>query len=76
MAKNTFKKKIELFSKRLRKELKKKVIMTIVWSFAFYGSKTWALRKYERERLEFFEIWTWRIEETISWMDHITNEYV
>ena len=50
MAKNAFNKRRELFSKRLSKELKKKVIMTIVWSVALYGSETWTLRKYERDR--------------------------
>ena len=76
MAKNAFNKRRELFSKRLSKELKKRVIMTIVWSVALYGSETWTLRKYERDRLEAFEMWTWRNMENISWKDHITNEYV
>ena len=76
MAKNAFNKRRELFSKRLSKELKKKVIMTIVWSVALYGSETWTLRKYERDRLEAFEMWTWRNMENISWKDHMTNEYV
>ena len=58
MVKNAFKKRSELFSKRLSKELKKKVIMTIIWNVALYASETWTLRKYERDRLEAFEIWT------------------
>ena len=49
MSKNAFSKRRELFSKRLSKELKKKVIMSIVWSVALYGSETWTLRKYERD---------------------------
>ena len=58
MAKNAFRKRRELFLKILSKELKKKVIKTIVWRVALYGSETWALRKYERDRLEAFEMWT------------------
>ena len=58
MAKNAFNERRELFSKRLSKELKKKVIMTKVWSVALYGSKTLTLSKYERNRLEAFEMWT------------------
>ena len=49
MAKNAFNKRIQLFSIRLSNELKKKVIMTIVWSVALYESETWTLRKYERD---------------------------
>ena len=47
--------------------------MTIVWSVALYRSETWTLRKYERDRLEAFEMWTWR---NMSWQYHINNEYV
>ena len=50
--------------------------MTIVWSVTLYVSETWTLRKYERDRLEAFEMWTWRNMENVSWKDHITNEYV
>ena len=54
MAKNVFNKSRELFSKRLSKELKKKIIMTIVRSVALYGTETCTLRKYQRDRLEAF----------------------
>ena len=53
--------------------------MTIVWSVALYGWETWTSRKYERDRLEAFEIWTWtcgRNMENINWKDHKINEYV
>ena len=58
MTKNAFNKRRELLSKRMSNDLKKKVITIIVWSVALYGSKTWELRKYERDRLEAFEMWT------------------
>ena len=62
MAKNAFNKRRELVSKRMSKELKKKVIKTIVWSIALYESETLTLKKYERERdrLDAFKMWTWR----------------
>ena len=60
----------------MSKDLKKKVIKTIVWSVALYRWNTWILRKYERGGLEAFEMWTWRNKENISWDDHETNEYV
>ena len=55
MAKNAFNKRREQFSKILSKESKKKIIMTIFWSVALYGSENWTLRKYE-DRLEAFEM--------------------
>ena len=45
IAKNAFNKSRELLSKRLSKELKKKVIKTIVWSVALHRSETWTIRK-------------------------------
>ena len=36
----------------------KKVIRTIVWSVALYGSETWTLIKYERDRSDAIEMWT------------------
>ena len=45
MAKNAFNKRRKLFSKSLSKDLKKKVIMTIVWGVTFYKSEKWTLRK-------------------------------
>ena len=45
-------------------------------TIALHGSETWTLRKYERDRLKAFEMWTWRNMENIIWKDHMTNEYV
>ena len=76
MANDAFNKRRELFSKRLSKQPKKKVIMTIFWSVALYGSETWVLRKYERDRLEAFEIWAWYNMKNFNWKDNNTNRYV
>ena len=58
MAKNAFNKRREVFSKRLSKELKNKILMAIVLSVAIYRSETWTYenrkRKYEKDRLEAF----------------------
>ena len=50
--------------------------MTIVWTIALYGLETWTLRKYERGRLEDFEMWIRRNIENISWKNQMPNEYV
>ena len=76
MAKDAFNKKRELLTKRMNTSLKKKVIKTVVWSTALYGSETWTLKKTDRGRLEAFEMWCWRQMEKISWRTHTTNEDV
>ena len=59
----------------MSKDIEKKAIKTIVKCVAFHGFETWTLRKYERVRLEAFEMWTWKNMENISWKDLKTNEY-
>lgn len=76
MAKDAFNKRRELLTNRLSKELKKKIVKTLVWSVALYGSEAWTLRQDERRRLEAFEMWCWRTMEKISWRAHTTNEAV
>ena len=50
--------------------------MTIFWNVTLYRSETWTIRKYERDRLEAFRMWTRRNMENISFQDHMTNKYV
>ena len=76
MAKDAFNKKRELLTKRMSTSLKTRVIKTVVWSTALYGSETWTLKQAERNRLEAFEMWCWRNMEKISWRTHTTNEDV
>ena len=76
MAKDAFNRRRELLTKHMNRDLKKRIIKSVVWSLALYGSETWTLRKKEREKLEAFEMWTWRNMEKISWQEHKTNEYV
>ena len=43
-------------------------IMMVVWNAeVFYVSKTWTLKKYERDRLEAFVMWTWWNMNNIRW---------
>jgi len=39
-----------------------------------YGSETWTMRNEDIEKLETYEMWTWRRMKRISWMEHIANE--
>ena len=60
----------------MSRNLKKRMIKTLVWSVVLYGSETWTMRKEDISRLEAFEMWTWRRMEKISWTEHQTNEEV
>ena len=58
------------------KDLKKRMIKTLVWPVAMYASETWTLRKQDVDRLNAFEMWTWRKMERVSYLDRKTNEEV
>jgi hypothetical protein len=40
---------------------KSKLAETMIFPIVTYGSESWTLRKKEREKIDAFELWTWRI---------------
>ena len=76
MAKAAFKKKKNLFTRKLDLNLRKRLVRCYVWSIALYGAETWMLRATDRKHLESFELWCLRRMEKISWADHVRNEEV
>src|SRR5580692_6210184 len=54
----------------------RKIIKTVVWSVALYGSETWALKKDEIQRLSALEMLIWQRMEKVSYKDRKTNEEV
>jgi len=40
MAKNAFNQRMELLSKRLNKDMKKRIIKAIIWSVTLYATET------------------------------------
>jgi len=76
LGKDAFTKRKELLRGKMDRNLKKRMVKTLVWSVVLYGSETWTMRKEDIKRLEAFEMWIWRKMEKISWMEHITNEEV
>ena len=69
LGKDAFTKRKELLRGKMGRNLKKRMVKTLVWSVVLYGSE-------ERRYKEAFEMWIWRKMEKISWMEHITNEEV
>ena len=57
----------------MSKEVKKKIVKTVIWSVALYSAETWSLRKEDIRRIEALEMWIWRRIERISWTEKITN---
>jgi hypothetical protein len=45
MAKVSFDKSKELLTKGLKKDLKKRMVKTLVWPVALYGCETWTMKK-------------------------------
>ena len=76
LGKDAFMKRGELMRGGLSKNLKKRLVKTLVWSVVLYGSETWTLRKEDIKRLEAWEMWIWRRMEKVSWTEHMTNEEV
>src|ERR1700733_10483390 len=72
--KDAFMKRKELLRGKMNRNLKKRLIKTLVWSTVLYGSETWTMRKEDIKKLEAFEMWTWRKMEKISWTEQKTNE--
>jgi len=76
LGKDAFTKRGELMRGGLSKNLKKRLVKTLVWSVVLYGSETWTIRKEDIKRLEAWEMWIWRRMEKVSWTEHMTNEEV
>ncbi|KAG1659260.1 Anaphase-promoting complex subunit 2 [Nymphon striatum] len=57
MAKQAFMKRKELLIKNISLYLKKRLVKSLIWSVALYGSETWTIRVDERSKLEAFEMW-------------------
>ena len=66
MAKTAFNRRKELLTRGISREVKKRIIKTVVWSALFYGSETWSLKAEDIRRIEAFEMWVWRRMEKVS----------
>ena len=76
MAKSAFRKLQCMLTGGMRREVRKKLIKSLVWSVVMYGSETWTLRKADVRRLEAFEMWIWRRMEKVKWTEKLTNAEV
>ena len=75
MAKDAFNKRKELLTRRIRVDLRKRLVRTLVWPVVLYGCETWTMRKEEINRLNAFEMWVWRKMGKASWIKGQINKY-
>jgi len=60
----------------LSMSLKCRLLQTLVWPVASYGSESWTLKVADKKRLEAFEITAYRRMMRISWTVHRTNQSI
>ena len=60
----------------ISRNTKIKIMNTLVFPVATYGSETWALGAADRKKIDAFEMWCWRRLLRISWTEHKTSEFV
>jgi hypothetical protein len=63
-----------LFTSKLDRNLRKKLVKCHVWNRASYGAETSTFQKVNQKYVESFKMWRWRWMEKISWTDHMRNE--
>ena len=62
--------------KNIRKDLKMKLVKTLVWSALLYGAESWTLRKADENIIMAAEMWFWRRMLNISWKNKRTNDSI
>ena len=65
-----------LTSKKLKLNIRKRLMKSYIFSIFCYGCEAWSLSKASEEKIEIFEMWCIRHLGKISWKARITNEEV
>ena len=55
---------------------KKRLLHTLLFSIASYGSECWVLKNIDKKKIEAFELWCYRRLLRISWTEKKTNEWI
>ena len=55
---------------------KKRLLHTLVFSIASYGSECWVLKNMDKKKIEAFELWCYRRLLRIGLTDKKTNDWV
>ena len=60
----------------LRRDVKLRLLIALVWSVGLYGSESWTLKAANRKRIEGFEMTAYRRLLRVSWTKHRTNALI
>jgi len=60
----------------LSMSLKSRLLQTLAWPVASYGSESWTLKAADKKRLVAFEMTAYRRMMRISWTEHRTNQSI
>jgi len=59
--------------RNVKKATKIKIEETIIFPTVTYGSESWTVRKKERQKIDAFQLWTWRRILRVPWTEKRTN---
>ena len=76
LAKTAFWKHKELLESNVSLSLKKKMILSYIWSVVTYGSEAWKIIREVRNEINAFEFLIYRRILKISWKDRVSNKEV
>ena len=62
--------------KAISLKTKKRLLQSLVFSIATYGSECWLLKNSNKRKIEAFELWCYRRMLRISWTEKKTNDWV
>ena len=63
-----------LTNRKVKLDIKKRIVNSYVWSILLYGCETWTISKNIEEKLKSLELWFFRRMLKISWLDRQSNK--
>ena len=60
----------------INKDLKMKLLRSLVWTVLTYGAEGWTLTKADEKRTQSAELWIYRRMLRVSWIEHRTDESI
>ena len=55
---------------------KVRLVKAVVFPVVMYGCESWTIKKAERQRIDAFELWCWKILLRVPWTARISNQSI
>ena len=52
------------------------LVKAVVFTVVMYGCESWTMKKAERQRIDAFELWCWRIPLRVPWTARRSNQSI